>query len=96
MAEAIGVSAPALLRALGGAANVKSCECAAGRLLVRAARVESVDMAGLVALGARGAVISGGGWVHVLLGPAAASACEALRAARVAEGSESAVRLSDG
>jgi len=74
------ISAPELLRALGGAANVSRCESAAGRLLVQVARPHSVDVAGVSAVGGRGAVMSGGGWVHVLLGPDATAACAALRA----------------
>ena len=81
------VSAPDLLRALGGADNVSRCESAAGRLLVQVARPLSVDLAGVSALGARGAFISGGGWVHVLLGSEAASASVALRALLTESGS---------
>ena len=77
---AIAVSTSDLLAALGGASNVSSLDCAAGRLLVRVVRRESVDLAGLTTLGARGALVSNGGVVHVLLGPEAEPACAALRA----------------
>jgi PTS system N-acetylglucosamine-specific IIC component len=69
-----------LLGALGGAANVSSLDCASGRLLVRVVRRESVDLAALTRLAPRGATVSSGGVVHVLLGPEAESTCLSLRA----------------
>ncbi len=73
------ISAPELLAALGGAANVTSVECAAERLLVRIVRQQDVNPAALEALGARGVAATKSGLVHVLLGPGAAQSCAALR-----------------
>jgi PTS system N-acetylglucosamine-specific IIC component len=46
--------AAALLAALGGRPNVMDLETAAGRLLIRTARPESIDEAALAKLGIRG------------------------------------------
>jgi PTS system N-acetylglucosamine-specific IIC component len=67
-----------VLAALGGAANVKSVECASERVLVQVARQQQVNCAALESLGARGVVISKSGLVHVLLGAASADTCAAL------------------
>ena len=77
---ASAVSASDLLAALGGVGNVKSLDCAAGRLLVRVARRESVDVAGLATLVVRGAVVSSGGVVHIVMGSEAEPTGAALRA----------------
>ena len=77
---ALAASPVDLLTGLGGAANVSSLECAGGRLLVRVVRPESVNLTVLRSLCARGAVISGAGLVHVLLGPEAEATCRSLRA----------------
>jgi N-acetylglucosamine PTS system EIICBA or EIICB component len=69
-----------LLAALGGASNVSAVECMGGRLLVQVVRRESVELTALAGLCARGAMISSGGRVHVLMGAGAESACHSLRA----------------
>jgi PTS system N-acetylglucosamine-specific IIC component len=69
-----------LLAALGGAPHGGSVDCAGGRLLVRVVRRDPVDLAVLASLCPRGAMISSGGMVHVLLGAAAERAWQSLRA----------------
>jgi PTS system N-acetylglucosamine-specific IIC component len=59
--------APALLAALGGRPNVMDLETAAGRLLIRTARLESVDEPALAKLGIRGIARSAADRVQVLV-----------------------------
>jgi PTS system N-acetylglucosamine-specific IIC component len=59
--------AAALLAALGGRANVTDLETAAGRLLIRTARPESIDEAALAKLGIRGVAHSAADRVQVLV-----------------------------
>jgi PTS system N-acetylglucosamine-specific IIC component len=68
-----------LLAALGGDANVRAVESAASRLRVSVADVAQVDHAALGRLGLRGAAVVAPDCVHVIVGPAAQSACCALR-----------------
>ena len=66
-AAATAVSAPSLLRALGGRDNVLRAEALAGRLCVTAARIESVDESALMSLGIRGIAPSGGDSIQLLV-----------------------------
>jgi PTS system N-acetylglucosamine-specific IIC component len=59
--------APALLAALGGRRNVRDLETAAGRLLIRTARPESIDEPALAKLGIRGIARSAADRVQVLV-----------------------------
>ncbi len=73
-------SAMELLNALGGASNVSSLEFARGRLLVSIVKRDRINLSALEGLSPRGASISGGGVVHLLLGAEAEPAGAALRA----------------
>jgi N-acetylglucosamine PTS system EIICBA or EIICB component len=66
--------AAALLAALGGRANVKAVEAAAGRLRVSVSDAALVDATALRALGLRGVARAAPGVVHVLVGPGADAA----------------------
>ena len=68
-----------LLSALGGRANVCAVEVAASRLRVSVADASGVDCAALGRLGLRGAAVVAPQCVHVIVGPAAQSACGTLR-----------------
>ena len=68
-----------LLAALGGGDNVRVVESAASRLRVSVADVAGVDQAAIERLGLRGAAVVAPDCVHVIVGPAAQSACLALR-----------------
>jgi PTS system N-acetylglucosamine-specific IIC component len=57
----------ALLKSLGGAANVLELSAVPGRLLLRLARAELVNDEALHALGVRGVARSAGGALHVLV-----------------------------
>jgi PTS system N-acetylglucosamine-specific IIC component len=61
------IPATPLLRALGGRDNVIQAESLAGRLSVRAARIEAVDESALMALGIRGIAHSGGNSLQLLV-----------------------------
>ncbi len=74
------VPVPELLAALGESANVSSLECASGRLVVRVVRRDLVRLEVLSRLCPRGAAISNGGLVHLLLGPEAELVGLSLRA----------------
>jgi PTS system N-acetylglucosamine-specific IIC component len=62
-----GLDAGALLAALGGRANILELETAPGRLLLRLARVESIDETALARPGVRGVARPGGAAVHLLV-----------------------------
>jgi PTS system N-acetylglucosamine-specific IIC component len=64
---AAGRDAPALLAALGGRGNVVDLATAAGRLLIRTARPESIDESALARLGIRGLARSAADRVQVLV-----------------------------
>jgi PTS system N-acetylglucosamine-specific IIC component len=64
--------ADAFVAALGGAANVAAIELGGDRLLVRLRRIEAIDEAQLLALGARGVARPAGGAAQLLMGQAAA------------------------
>ena len=75
--------AGALLAALGGPGNVHSVEVAATtRILVRVLDDAGVDEKALAAASPRGYARPGAGRVHVLVGPGAGQAREALERAR--------------
>jgi phosphotransferase system IIB component len=82
----VGASAdralPALLAALGGAANLRAVESHGTRVLVQVAAVGSVDLAALRAAGARAAAFSEAGTLHLVVGPEAAALAKALGGAR--------------
>jgi N-acetylglucosamine PTS system EIICBA or EIICB component len=71
--------APALLAALGGRPNVMDLETAAGRLLIRTARPESVDEPALAKLGIRGIARSAADRVQVLVAGPVENWAEPLR-----------------
>ena len=68
-----------LLEALGGRANVRSIERASSRLRVGVANAAKVDSATIRVLGLRGVTVAAADCVHVIVGPAAQSACASLR-----------------
>jgi PTS system N-acetylglucosamine-specific IIC component len=71
--------APALLAALGGRPNVMDLETAAGRLLIRTARPESIDEAALAKLGIRGVAHSAADRVQLLVAGVVEEWAEPLR-----------------
>lgn len=79
-AAAAVVSADAMLAALGGAANVTSVDCAAGRVLVGVSRQKLLDRAALTAPGVRGVAITAHGIVHIVIGPEAPQVAARLQA----------------
>jgi N-acetylglucosamine PTS system EIICBA or EIICB component len=68
-----------LLAALGGRGNVRGVATAASRLRVSVADDALVDRSALGALGLRGVAVPLAGCVHLILGPAAAGAGDALQ-----------------
>ena len=68
-----------LFDALGGHANVRSIDRASSRLRVGVANAGKVDSAAIRALGLRGVAVAAADCVHVIVGPAAQSACASLR-----------------
>jgi PTS system N-acetylglucosamine-specific IIC component len=68
-----------LLNALGGRQNLRAVEAAGGRILAKTVDDMAVDEAALRAIAARGIARPARGSVHVLLGPAADAASQALR-----------------
>jgi N-acetylglucosamine PTS system EIICBA or EIICB component len=68
----------AMLRALGGAGNVRDLSVCSSRLRVVVARSEAIDEAALKATGARGLVKLANS-IHVVVGPAAEELAESLR-----------------
>jgi PTS system N-acetylglucosamine-specific IIC component len=71
--------APALLAALGGRANIIDLETAAGRLLIRTARPESVDEPALAKLGMRGIAHSASDQIQLLVAGVVQEWAEPLR-----------------
>ena len=69
----------AALAALGGAANVQALSAAASRLLVSVHDSRRIDPAKLKRAGMRAVATPAPGRVHLIVGPAAASAAAALR-----------------
>ncbi len=72
-------AAAELLTALGGAANVRTVEAAAGRAVITVVDGAALKEPLLRNLAPRGVVKTSGGSLHLLLGPATDSVCEALR-----------------
>ena len=70
--------APSLLAALGGRQNVSSVAVAATRLRIGVEEADRVDAAAIVALGLRGLARISPQLVHVIVGPSAKEAGEAL------------------
>lgn len=68
-----------LLGALGGRANVRSVELASSRLRVGVASTAKVDGSAIRTLGLRGIAVATSDCVHIIVGPAAQSACESLQ-----------------
>ncbi|MEJ0024831.1 MAG: N-acetylglucosamine-specific PTS transporter subunit IIBC [Rhizomicrobium sp.] len=69
----------ALLRALGGPANVLKVETCSSRLRVTVASGEDIDEATLRALGVRGVVSPKAGSIHLVIGPGADAVAAKLR-----------------
>ncbi|HZT02498.1 MAG TPA: N-acetylglucosamine-specific PTS transporter subunit IIBC [Steroidobacteraceae bacterium] len=68
-----------LFAALGGRSNVRSVDLASSRLRVGVKSTAKVDNAAIRTLGLRGVAIAARDCVHVIVGPAAQSACATLR-----------------
>jgi len=68
-----------LFAALGGRSNVRSVDLASSRLRVGVKSTAKVDNAAIRTLGLRGVAIAACDCVHVIVGPAAQSACATLR-----------------
>jgi N-acetylglucosamine PTS system EIICBA or EIICB component len=81
-AERGGTDGPALLAALGGAGNVRALQAAATRLLVEVADDSRVEERALAAASPRGFARPATARVHVLVGPGADRARDALERAR--------------
>jgi len=90
--EAPGLAPPSLLvkgsdralgfiKALGGAANLKSVDACTTRLRLEVADNAAIDAAALTRLGARGLIRPAAGSVQVVLGPEADSVADEIRAA---------------
>lgn len=71
--------ATALLAALGGRANVHAVETASSRLRLQIGDTALVDRNAIRGMGLRGVAVPGPNSVHVIVGPAAARLCDALR-----------------
>jgi len=74
-----GLVAQRLFAALGGRANVRSVDLASSRLRVGVRSTAKVDSIAIRSLGLRGVAIAASDCVHVIVGPAAQSACASLR-----------------
>ena len=72
--------APAYVRALGGAANLKSVDACTTRLRLELVRRDAVDEAALKALGARGSVRVGDAGLQVVVGAMADQLASEIRA----------------
>jgi PTS system N-acetylglucosamine-specific IIC component len=72
------VDAARLLAALGGRANVRTVEAAAGRLRVSVGDTGKIDAGAVRALGLRGLALPAPGVAHVLTGPGAPEAAAAV------------------
>jgi PTS system N-acetylglucosamine-specific IIC component len=78
--QALLPDAGAVLAALGGRGNVRAVQQAASRLLVSVSDAELIDREALKALRVRAVALPAPGCVHLIVGPAAGSLGEALRA----------------
>jgi len=68
-----------LIAALGGRVNVRNIEPASSRLRIVVANAGAIDIAAIRRLGMRGATIAAADSVHVIVGPGAEAAADALR-----------------
>jgi N-acetylglucosamine PTS system EIICBA or EIICB component len=69
----------ALLSALGGRTNIRAIETASTRLRINIIDPEAVNESAITALGLRGIANAAPNWLHVIVGPQAASAGVTLR-----------------
>jgi PTS system N-acetylglucosamine-specific IIC component len=69
----------ALLSALGGRTNIRTIETASTRLRINIVDPKVVNESAITALGLRGIANAGPDWLHVIVGPQAASAGVTLR-----------------
>jgi PTS system N-acetylglucosamine-specific IIC component len=72
-------AARALLTALGGRANVRAVESASTRLRINIADPSAVNEPAIMSLGLRGVARAAPNWLHVIVGPEAATAGASLR-----------------
>jgi N-acetylglucosamine PTS system EIICBA or EIICB component len=68
-----------LLTALGGRANVRAVETASSRLRINIVDASAVNEKAIAALGLRGVALAAPNWLHVIVGPEAATAGVSLR-----------------
>jgi PTS system N-acetylglucosamine-specific IIC component len=68
-----------LLAALGGRTNIRAVESASTRLRINIVDPKAVDEGAISSLGLRGVARAAPNWVHVIVGPQAATASIALR-----------------
>ena len=68
-----------LLTALGGSANVRAVETASTRLRINIADPSAVNQSAIASLGLRGVALAAPNWLHVIVGPEAATTGAALR-----------------
>ena len=69
----------ALLSALGGRTNIRTIETASTRLRINIADPKVVNESAIAALGLRGIANAAPNWLHVIVGPQAATAGVTLR-----------------
>jgi PTS system N-acetylglucosamine-specific IIC component len=69
----------ALLSALGGRTNIRTIETASTRLRINIVDPKAVNESAITALGLRGIATAAPNWLHVIVGPQAASAGVTLR-----------------
>jgi len=69
----------ALLSALGGRTNIRAIETASTRLRINIIDPKAVNESAITALGLRGIANAAPNWLHVIVGPQAASAGVTLR-----------------
>ena len=68
-----------LLTALGGRSNVRAVETASSRLRINFVDASAVNETAIASLGLRGVALAAPDWLHVIVGPEAATAGAALR-----------------
>ena len=68
-----------LLTALGGRTNVRAVETASSRLRINIVDASAVNEKAITSLGLRGVALASPNWLHVIVGPEAATAGAALR-----------------
>ncbi|MBS0420917.1 MAG: PTS transporter subunit EIIC [Proteobacteria bacterium] len=85
--DAMSTSAPpiptptlaSLLTALGGRTNIRAIEAASTRLRINIVDPKAIDESAIASLGLRGMARAAPNWVHVIVGPRAATAGATLR-----------------